>query len=232
MFWEKSHVPDSVSRSIEDIFPFDNAGQYLSSLISMAIKISGSSTLRAATHNPHREFELALGLPESVRSIDDYRRLLQLLYGMYKPIETRLSEFAGWSDWGISIGVLRQANALSNDLTALLCNVTLVELAKDCEVPVLDTFGRALGALYVLEASRQGGRSILQSLTGRQGINISHANVFFTGQGEKTCALWSNFKASLDRFTDGRPQQFPEVIEGARATLAAFHSWMAQFKHG
>jgi heme oxygenase len=189
--------------------------------------VPGADAVRSFTSKLHCEVERTLGLPGSIQTMGDYRRWLIRFFGIYQPLEHRLSGFTGWTATGIRIDQLGHTEALLKDLKAMLCNPDGIELASREALPMVETFGQAFGALYVLEGSKLGGRYILKDLSNRLGSDIEGMDAFFTGYGPDTAVRWASFKGSLDKFSALRPVEFPEVIAGARMTYAAIDAWMS-----
>ncbi len=178
--------------------------------------------MREATAEAHRKIEQALALPDSIRTIGDYRAWLGRFFGMYEPLEGLFRGFDAWSEWKIDLNALGQARALRQDLNELGCDVGAMELAGEDALPRLTRFAEALGALYVLEGSKLGGRMILRGLLPRMSSEIAGARTFFEGYGAETGARWAYFRGSLDVFCAA----LAGVIEGANRTFQAIHRWM------
>jgi len=189
--------------------------------------VSGADAVRSFTAELHCEVEQTLALPGSIQTMADYRRWLIRFFGIYQPLELLLTGFAGWTAAGIQFDQLGHTEALLKDLKAMACDPDSIKLASAEALPMVETFGQAIGALYVLEGSKLGGRYILKDLSNRLGSEIEGMNAFFTGYGADTAVRWASFKESLDRFSALRPVEFPEVIAGARMTFAAIDAWMS-----
>ncbi|SFS18253.1 Heme oxygenase [Granulicella pectinivorans] len=182
--------------------------------------------MRAATMEAHLSIERALALPDSIQTSGDYRDWLGRFFGIYLPLEEVLRGFHEWPSWKIDLDVLGQARALRQDLIALGCDLRTIELAVGDALPRLTRFAEALGALYVLEGSKLGGRMILRELLPRMSSEISGAWMFFEGHGAETGARWADFRGSLDAYCAAEPAELGGVIEGANATFQALHRWM------
>jgi heme oxygenase len=190
--------------------------------------VPGADAVRSFTAKQHCEVERTLALPGSIQTIADYRRWLIRFFGIYQPLEHLLNGFAGWPATGIRIDQLGHTEALLKDLKAMGCDPDSIELASREALPMIETLGQAFGALYVLEGSKLGGRYILKDLSNRLGREIEGMDAFFTGYGADTAVRWPSFKGSLDRFSTLRPEEFPEVIVGAKMTYAAIGAWMSR----
>jgi heme oxygenase len=189
--------------------------------------VPGADAVRSFTAKMHCEVERTLALPGSIQTMAAYRRWLIRFFGIYRPLELLLNGFAGWTATGIRIDQLGHTAALLKDLKAMACDPAGIELASRGALPMVETFGQAFGAFYVLEGSKLGGRYILKDLSNRLGNEIEGMDAFFTGYGADTAVRWASFKGSLDRFSALRPVEFPEVVAGARMTFAAIDAWMA-----
>lgn len=188
---------------------------------------SGALALRTATAEAHRQVEGVLALPGSIVDGVDYRRWLARFLAIYSPLEERLAEFSDWPRWNIHLGAMGHTAGLRHDLLALGCDPDGIVRASAEMLPALKTFAEALGALYVLEGSKLGGRFILQDLTARMADEIVDAKDFFSGHGAESGSRWSAFKDSLDRYCVEHPEHLPAVIAGADGTFRAIGGWMA-----
>jgi len=191
------------------------------------LELSGAQALRTATAEAHRQVELILALPGSIVDGVDYRRWLARFFAIYGPLEERLAEFSDWPQWNIELGTMGHTAGLRHDLTALGCDLNGIGRAPAEMLPALNTFAEALGALYVLEGSKLGGRFILQDLAARLPAEIADAKDFFSGHGAESGSRWSAFKDSLDHYCVEHPGDLPTVIGGADGTFRAIGAWMA-----
>ena len=182
--------------------------------------------MRYATAEVRREIEQDLTLPDSIQTIADYCKWLGRFFGIYLPLEEVLRGFDEWTAWKIDLNALGQARPLRQDLTELGCDVGGIELAGDVALSRITRFAEALGALYVHEGSRLGGRMILRELLLRISSEIAGAHMFFEGHGAETGARWVDFRASLNAFYAAQPGELAGAIEGANATFQAKHRWM------
>lgn len=221
----QAHLP-VVHRPTLDVLSMTAAQSIVDAKIDAKI-VSGSAVLRSATASAHRDAERALNLPESVRSIGDYVCLLTRFYALYRPLEECLATFAEWSAWSISIGEAGHSRALFTDLAVLEASPRRIELAAPASLPRLTSFAQALGALYVLEGSKLGGRFILRDLEARLGAQLAGADSFLTGYGDGAVLAWAQFRHALDRYTLQNPAQLADVVLGAGATFRAIECWMS-----
>jgi heme oxygenase len=185
-----------------------------------------SHVLRASTAAIHRQTELALDLPASIRGIDDYCFLLQRFYGLYEPLEELLATFPEWTTWKIALPERRHTEHLGRDLRALGVAPQDLPRASPSGLPKLQSFAEALGARYVLEGSALGSQIILPLLQRKLHFGIDGADSFLRGYGNRTQDHWIWFCAGLDRFGAQPGAHHPLVCVGALATFAAVGAWL------
>lgn len=179
--------------------------------------------LRRHTHEHHERLEALLDLPGSIRSTDDYRRLLGAFFGFYTPFEARLGEYEEPLGYvGLDVSARRKAPRLRDDLEALGFSDESIEALPRCStLPALDSWGQALGALYVLEGSTLGGQFIVRHLS-RDWPALPTR--FFAGYGERTGAMWRNFLAVLNDQPIAAGER-EAILQGAEATFEALAHW-------
>jgi heme oxygenase len=176
--------------------------------------------VRRATAEQHHDLEsLALNarlLCDDYR-IDEYRGLLQRMYGFYEPLAVSAANAHARSAPMIAECAARLGDDLL-DLGAALAP------AQRCEqLPSFTTSDRELGCRYVLEGSALGGRVITKHLA----RIFSGANPplrFFSGNGDATAVRWKSFCAELD----ARADNVDDVCAAACAAFDVLANWLAQ----
>ena len=158
-----------------------------------------------------------MGLPHAVRSLADYRRVLERFWGFHTGVEAMLARAA------VPAAASRdRAPAARADLRRL--GATEAEIARlpTATPRPVDGAAEALGVLYVLEGSRLGGRVIRRDLERRLGPDIATAGSFFGGPSPD----WRAFVARLDRELADGPRL--ERAQGAAArTFEDFIVWFS-----
>jgi heme oxygenase (biliverdin-IX-beta and delta-forming) len=181
--------------------------------------------LRRETADVHRRLEIDLGLLESELSLDRYRRVLELFFGFYAPIEAGLARAVSA---GPPLGLpLRARTALiESDLLSLdLSRREIADLPRCDDLPRLSCLEEVAGCLYVLEGACLGGQVIAPALRERLGVAKGSGASFFTGDAEGTPARWRLFLAWLEGLARAASAT-AEIVASARATFLAFARWV------
>jgi len=158
--------------------------------------------------------EAAADLPALERSTAAYARFLTVLHTVYAPLEQRLAAFAGWADVGLRLEPRRKAPLLAADLAALPS--TPPTRTTGLQLPLPESFGESLGALYVLEGSTLGGQVIARRLAAAPRPLPTR---FVQAYGPRTGAMWRAFLDALHRH-EARGGDGDEVVRGAAGVFA------------
>ena len=177
------------------------------------------SDLRASTAKEHQELEDEVEIAESLKSQEDYRSLLEAFYGFVAPLDARLAQFP-WEKLNLSFDERRKAHLLERDLTDLGAVVSTLPQCED--LPVLENFEQACGALYVMEGSTLGGQHILRMV--RQAGLPESATQYFQSYGARVGEMWKHLGEALNAYAEGDDRS-PHMIEGARRTFRSFQHW-------
>jgi heme oxygenase (biliverdin-IX-beta and delta-forming) len=193
------------------------------------VRREGASALRQQlkreTADLHRRLETDLGLLESELSLDQYRRVLELFFGFYVPIEAGLARVASE---GPPLGLPLRARAalIESDLLSLgLSNREIADLPRCAELPRLSCAEELAGCLYVLEGACLGGQAIAPALRKRLGVDKGSGASFFIGDANGTPARWSLFLAWLEGLVHAGSAS-AAIVASARATFLAFARWV------
>ena len=177
------------------------------------------SALRASTAQEHQELEDEVGIVESLKSEDGYRNLLETFYGIVAPLEAQLAQFP-WEKLELNFNQRRKAHLLERDLSDL--GVDTSTLPQCDELPALESFEEACGALYVSEGSTLGGQHILRMA--RQAELPESATRYFQSYGPRVGEMWKDLGGAFNSYAEGG-ERSPRLIDGARKTFRAFQHW-------
>ena len=179
-----------------------------------------TAELKETTEAIHQATEKKMILALKRISTDqDYVQMLTWLYGFYAPLEDRIRRHLTPDNFP-EIVKRSRAESILWDIKEFGTEAAQPDLCR--HLPVIDTYERALGALYVLEGSTLGGR-IIAAMISRQ-LDSMKGLSFFNSYGAETGHMWQSFKDFLDR--PRSPQQRREIIAGAEDTFITFKNWI------
>ncbi|HZF76324.1 MAG TPA: biliverdin-producing heme oxygenase [Acetobacteraceae bacterium] len=179
-----------------------------------------SHRLREGTAAAHARAEMGMW-PESATSDPaTYARWLSRHLGLIAPFEVVIETHAAFL---AALG----ADPLPRARRGLLRrDLAMLGMPEECPAPAPPLTGaEALGALYVLEGSRLGGRVLLRRVEDKMpGLA---ATAFLAG-ADAVPGAWRALRGALDGFGEhAGPEAVAAVLRGADATFQAFEAWFA-----
>lgn len=188
------------------------------------------TALRRATAGAHAAVErlpLMCRLTSPAVTREDYRDYLQVMAGLYAPLEPSL--YAQLTEpLRERLGLRPKLPALRHDLEeqgGVWVTAAPLEAAPWIDRP--DGLSAAVGGLYVLEGATLGGRTIARQLRRVLGDGLGSAT-FLDFHGADTSAAWKTFSGALKALA-GRGQIQPEVvIAGALEVFGHVHQGFEQ----
>lgn len=179
--------------------------------------------LREDTQAAHAELErLLIKQIREIRSLNEYITLLKLLYGFHAPLEERIRSVLH-EDSGLDFNLRRKASVIKNELTDL-GNDSDIPLCTD--LPEINSYHSALGAMYVLEGSAHGGPVIARLISKQIGDSVPPTFPFFLFYGENLESMWETFRSQLLKTFS--PEEQAEIVSSAEATFIKFTNWVVQ----
>ena len=173
--------------------------------------------LRASTHEVHQRLHLHSGfmaVRDGTIDLNAYQMLLARLYGFHLPFESMIESKAERSEW------------LAEDLTALrVSGAALAALPRCAELPRFETLASQLGALYVIEGSALGGRTLSKSLDPVLGFGVAEGRRYFIGRGAGTAISWNRFLTRLSNLA-GDAKACEQMLAAAIKTFQVFEDWL------
>jgi heme oxygenase (biliverdin-IX-beta and delta-forming) len=180
--------------------------------------------LKSETKSEHDAAESALRFFDPQFSIEDYSKTIRLFFGFYHPLEEQLWHVPGWAEAGLDLEHRRKSVRLESDLRALgISNPHSLPFCSN--LPKLDGLGDGFGCLYVLEGATLGGRHISRYLREKLNVLPETTGAFHAGYGERTGAMWSEFREKLTAYADGRDEN-KKIVDAALATFRSLREWM------
>ena len=189
-----------------------------------AQSVSLAARLRGETRPEHDAIELALAIPQSIGTMDDYARLLAGFYGFYEPLEQAVMAL-DWQGSGIDPESRLKASLLAADLEA--CGYSVETIPWCPRVPACRDLVDGFGCLYVLEGATLGGAVIQREFHARFGPRIEGRDHFYQCYGDRRGGMWNAFRQALDRFGEQcGPRAQDRVVSAARATFRDLQAWL------
>lgn len=181
-----------------------------------------SQTLKELTRESHQQLEaVVVRQIKSIRTKEDYLRLLSKFYGYYIPLEQQFESHLN-DEIVPQYSQRRKTNLLLNDLRSITDNSETPALASD--LPLINSRARAWGSFYVLEGSTQGGDIVAEML--EKYANVSRENVsFFRIYGQEKRNMWLSFIEELNKIPVTEDFQI-ELVNAATETFSKFKDWM------
>ena len=183
-------------------------------------KVMLSQDLKLTTENIHRQAEkIMISWLKRIRTKEDHVFFLNWLYGYYSPIEDRI-RIQLTPDRFPDMDRRSRADYLLRDMEE--AGIPLPSPEHCSDFPLIDTFGKALGALYVLEGSTLGGRIIATMLTRQLGSEKSLS--YFNSYGMETEGMWRSFTDFLDSSATTEVRE--DALLAAKETFLTFKNWI------
>ena len=185
-----------------------------------------TARLRAETQPEHEQIEKQLGLPDSIRELSDYVRVLSGFYTFYQPLEQVLLTI-DWDGSGIDMRARCKASLLAEDLAA--CDITPGAFPLCSSLPPTRDRAEAFGCLYVLEGATLGGAIIHRRLHARFGDWLDGRDNYYRCYGPDRGRMWADFKHAADHFgQDSDKAARDRAVAAAQACFRQLQAWMAQ----
>ena len=182
--------------------------------------------IKDSTQQLHKDVEdLLLPKLAAIENKNDYAAILRMFYGYFSPLENLLQQFVTPALLP-DVAERRKADALLHDLRSLKsegADLTLCEA-----LPLIENEAQAMGALYVLEGSTLGGKTIAKMLRQNKALALTDNELtFFMGYKEETGSKWKAFLQVLNQQQDA-----DQTIVAANQTFYHMKNWMQRFYHG
>lgn len=177
--------------------------------------------LRARTREAHARLDALVPLTGGRITAGGYGATLAAMLRVVAPVEGALA------CWGASLtshGFPSAGTIRSERLAADLDVVAWGASCNGSEAPAFEirSLDHAVGVLYVLEGAALGGQLIAREAARTLGLTAQRGACYFAGYGEPAGPRWRAFCAALESFGAARPDGWPQVVDGAAHTFAAF----------
>ena len=182
--------------------------------------MSTTDELKTITADAHQASEKKMvGILRGIRDMTDYVRLLKTLHGFYAPVEALICRYLDSANFP-DLSRRRRADYLLWDIGAT--GLAFPDAATCADLPRIDSFHRALGAMYVLEGSTLGGQIIAGRIS--RELETSSSLSFFGAYGAETRRMWQAFKDFINRPFNTHHRG--EIVAAAKDTFLTFSNWI------
>jgi heme oxygenase len=176
--------------------------------------------LREYTEEVHHASEKKMIIAlKQIANYEDYIRMLNWLYGFYAPVQQLIRQYLTEDNFP-DINRRSRAEYILWDIRESGLPVPEPEVCE--QLPVIDSFHRALGAMYVLEGSTLGGRIIAGMIC--RSLDSTRCLSFFNGYGAETGHMWNTFKAYINQ--PFSTEERHEIISAAEDSFLTFKTWI------
>jgi heme oxygenase (biliverdin-IX-beta and delta-forming) len=180
--------------------------------------------LRQKTFRLHLRLKQGIDLFNHLKTLEDYRRLLEKFMGFYGPLETALGRHFNRRAGGFDFERRRKVPMLVSDLRALGFK-QFTTLPRSASLPTISSAHQAFGCLYALEISTLGGQIITRHLNRAFGVSPGSGCSFFHSYGDQTVAMWSDLGQQIKKHAV--TEEIEEaMIEAAVETFVRLEQWM------
>jgi heme oxygenase len=195
-------------------------------MLSSELHPQTSSKVKDRTSSLHQELESLL-IPElqTIRSADEYERILQWFYGFIFPLENSIEQKIKPQILP-DIAERKKSQLILQDLVALGSSITDIPINHD--LPNIQHQEHAIGAMYVLEGSTLGGKIIANMLT-KNAASFKNSIHYFTAYGKETGSKWRIFLEHMNQYQS--TAQVETIIETANETFLKFRNWIRHNQH-
>lgn len=181
--------------------------------------------LKDGTRIFHLKIEEHINQSDRLGSLHEYRRLLEVLFGFYEPMESALQEMVPASA-GVLFTPPRKASLLTRDLFSVgQSQEHIQELSRCADLPQLRTPTQIFGSLYALEGVQLGGATIARHLKHRFNFDAQFGAAFFNDYCNESANIWNDLATAVTQYA-ATPEIEQAIVCAARECLHSFDRWL------
>lgn len=183
--------------------------------------------LRESTKTYHQKLEelpVSKVLLSPGVQVSDYKKYLQLMYGIIVPFEAHY--FPRLESIMAGLDNRRKAQHLENDLVSLGMTPEEVKELPLWQPDSTVSAANAIGAFYVIEGSTLGGAVIHKHLQQHLNLPETADGNYLQPYGRETGSYWKAFMDIFCNYCCAEEELGAEAIDGASATFRAIHDWL------
>ncbi|HEY5006344.1 MAG TPA: biliverdin-producing heme oxygenase [Ktedonobacteraceae bacterium] len=178
--------------------------------------------LKQSTRIHHDRASNTLDILRIHLSIEEYRDILQKLWGFYKPLEALIAHGIEWPLSALNFDQRKKTPLLEYDLHILGSTPSFLPICTD--LPELADFSQVLGCLYVLEGATLGGQVISRHIRKRLGLDQTTGCSYFCSYGAETNNMWNIFCHILATYASSSTIE-NQMLQAAHSTFVTFNAW-------
>jgi heme oxygenase len=185
--------------------------------------------IREKTKEYHDQFTgWARDILSGTITLEEYKKVLKIMYGFHYPHEQRLLAFDLWdgADQKLDLKTRIKTDLLIEDLKAIGATEEEIENIEICtDFPPAENLGQILGSMYVIEGATIGGQIMSKKLTELFDLKESGA-LFFNSYGDRIMPMFKVFCDVLN--TTGAEKDIEEtIVTSSVETYYAFNNWLS-----
>lgn len=153
----------------------------------------------------------------------EYQQVIQKSHAIYQVLEPKLNEAVEKSnDQRLVPFTSNRLEDLEADLVALGSEGFNSNNDRTFNFPIISA-GHLVGALYVLEGARLGGKVIVKALKKNEALSEIANFHFYSQEGIDNRRRWLDFKKATESIDSESPTAGAEAIAAAQAVFAFFY---------
>jgi heme oxygenase len=176
--------------------------------------------LKQSTHLHHERASQNIHILHAHLSIEEYRTILQKLWGFYYPLEALIANRG--EEPLLDFERRKKIPLLEYDLH-VLGDPSVRPICS--ELPELLNFSQVLGCLYVLEGATLGGQIIARHISKKLGLDQTNGCSYFWSYGAETSDMWHIFCHTLATYATNSTIE-NQILQAAHSTFAKFNAWL------
>lgn len=182
-----------------------------------------TNILKEQTKDHHQKLEsLIISRVKSLDSKLAYANFLKLFYGFIAPLEEKIASIKEVTD-NDKINNREKAWMILQDINYLNPHDNNFQTTDN--LPQINTFDEAIGALYVLEGSTLGGKYIRKMIASRLQMPENEGFLYFSSYADNTDNMWKAFKNVVDALPHSAEIE-DNVLKSANETFIKFKRWI------
>ena len=184
--------------------------------------------VKRETQEHHQRLESMMPLGRDNFSLAEYQSVLEKFFGIYKPLEARISAFPLLPP-ALQCERRRKTVSLEQDLEDLGLNQQSIAALPLAQVPAIREVPELMGTMYVMEGATLGGQFISRAVGQRFGLNREKGCRFFSSYGPEVGSMWRSFGEAARKEIQSAHDRARFIATAVR-TFSSFEQWLSREK--